>query len=179
MTDSSIHDYLKPGCHAHLVGIGGVSMAPLAEVLHGAGMTITGSDMRESATVEHLRSLGISVAIGQRADGAVIFVCIDGRQPSSRGGEYADVIDILVEYGAINACNMDGGSSTVMMYRDTYGLYGEAEQVQMIFPAPSPLRRSQKHVHLQAISWQLTTDCAAVLSSLTVPRSRRKNIFPC
>ena len=68
MTDSSIHDYLKPGCHAHLVGIGGVSMAPLAEVLHGAGMTITGSDMRESATVEHLRSLGISVAIGHRAE---------------------------------------------------------------------------------------------------------------
>lgn len=70
--------------------------------------------------------------IGQRADGAVIFVCIDGRQPSSRGGEYKDVIDIMVEYGAINACNMDGGSSTVMMYRDTYGLYGEAGQVQMM-----------------------------------------------
>ena len=70
--------------------------------------------------------------IGQRADGAVIFVCIDGRQPSSRGGEYKDVIDIMVEYGAINACNMDGGSSTVMMYRDTYGLYGEAGQVQIM-----------------------------------------------
>ena len=70
--------------------------------------------------------------IGQRADGAVIFVCIDGRQPSSMGGEYKDVIDIMVEYGAINACNMDGGSSTVMMYRDTYGLYGEAGQVQMM-----------------------------------------------
>lgn len=71
-------------------------------------------------------------AIGQRADGAVIFVCIDGRQPSSMGGEYKDVIDIMVEYGAINACNMDGGSSTVMMYRDTCGLYGEAGQVQMM-----------------------------------------------
>ena len=46
MTDSSIHDYLVPGRRAHLVGIGGVSMAPLAEVLHGMGMTITGSDMR-------------------------------------------------------------------------------------------------------------------------------------
>lgn len=70
--------------------------------------------------------------IGQRADGAVIFVCIDGRQPSSMGGEYKDVIDIMVEYGAVNACNMDGGSSTVMMYRDTYGLYGEAGQVQIM-----------------------------------------------
>lgn len=71
-------------------------------------------------------------AIGQREDGAVIFVCIDGRQPGSKGGDYADIIDIMVEYGAVNACNMDGGSSTVMMYRDTYGRYGTAGQVQMI-----------------------------------------------
>jgi UDP-N-acetylmuramate--alanine ligase len=55
---------MKPGCRAHLVGIGGVSMAPLAEVLHGAGLVITGSDQRESATVAHLRSLGIRVTIG-------------------------------------------------------------------------------------------------------------------
>ena len=71
-------------------------------------------------------------AIGQRADGAVIFVCIDGRQASSVGGKYADVINIMLEYGAVNACNMDGGSSTVMMYRDTYGRYGEAGQVRMM-----------------------------------------------
>lgn len=71
-------------------------------------------------------------AIGQRDDGAVIFVCIDGRQPGSMGGEYKDIIDILVEYGVINACNMDGGSSTVMMYRDTNGLYGEAGEVRIM-----------------------------------------------
>lgn len=62
-------------------------------------------------------------AIGQRADGAVIFLCIDGRQAGSLGGTYADIIDIMVEYGAVNACNLDGGSSTVMLYRDEYGLY--------------------------------------------------------
>lgn len=66
-------------------------------------------------------------AIGQRADGAVIFVCIDGRQVSSLGGTYGDVIDIMVEYGAVNACNLDGGSSTVMMYRDH-----ETQQVSMV-----------------------------------------------
>ena len=71
-------------------------------------------------------------AIGQRKDGAVIFVCIDGRQASSMGGTYGDIIDIMVEYGAYNACNMDGGSSSVMMYRDAKGLYGEAGQVTMI-----------------------------------------------
>ena len=71
-------------------------------------------------------------AIGQRADGAVIFVCIDGRQVSSPGGTYADIINIMVEYGAVNACNMDGGSSSVMMYRDVNGQLGTAGEVSMI-----------------------------------------------
>jgi len=56
--------------------------------------------------------------IGQRADGAVIFLCVEGRAVTSLGATYADCIDIMVEYGAVNACNLDGGSSTVMMYRD-------------------------------------------------------------
>ncbi len=64
-------------------------------------------------------------AIGQRADGAIIWVCIDGRQVGSLGGTYSDLIDIMVEYGAVNACNLDGGSSSVMLYRDTYGRYGD------------------------------------------------------
>ncbi len=66
-------------------------------------------------------------AIGQCADGTVIFLCIDGRQASSMGGTYADLIDILVEYGAVNACNLDGGSSTVMLHRDS-----ETGEVSMI-----------------------------------------------
>ncbi len=64
-------------------------------------------------------------AIGQRADGAIIFVCIDGRQVGSLGGTYSDIIDIMVEYGAVNACNLDGGSSSVMLYKDTTGRYGD------------------------------------------------------
>lgn len=71
-------------------------------------------------------------AIGQRADGAVIMVCIDGRQLGSIGGSFADMVDIMVEYGAVNACNLDGGSSTVMMYRDQFGRYGTAGEVVMI-----------------------------------------------
>ena len=67
MAEANIHDYIAPGRRAHLAGIGGVSMSPLAEVLHKMGMVITGSDMHESATVDHLRSLGIPVAIGHRA----------------------------------------------------------------------------------------------------------------
>ena len=64
METRNIRDFLQPGKRAHLVGIGGVSMASLAEVLHGAGVKVTGSDQRESATVLHLRKLGIPVVIG-------------------------------------------------------------------------------------------------------------------
>ena len=63
-----IRDYLVPGKRVHLVGIGGVSMCPLAEVLRGKGLTVQGSDMTESDTVKHLRSLGIQVAIGHNAE---------------------------------------------------------------------------------------------------------------
>ncbi len=63
-----ISDYLVPGRRAHLVGIGGVSMCPLAEVLLGKGLQVQGSDMNDSGTVERLRSLGIPVAIGHNAD---------------------------------------------------------------------------------------------------------------
>ena len=79
-----------------------------------------------------ISGLNPRTAIGQKADGTVIFVCIDGRQPSSMGGEYKDVIDIMVEYGAANACNMDGGSSTVMMYRDNEGRYGDKGEIRIM-----------------------------------------------
>ena len=68
MTVDRIQAYLVPGRRAHLVGIGGVSMSPLAEVLKGMGMAVTGSDQAEGAAVEHLRALGIPVAIGHRAE---------------------------------------------------------------------------------------------------------------
>ena len=61
-------EYLRPGVRVHLSGIGGVSMCPLAEVLLGMGLRVQGSDMSESDTVRHLRSLGIPVAVGHSAD---------------------------------------------------------------------------------------------------------------
>lgn len=60
--------YLVPGTRGHLIGIGGVSMSPLAEVLAGMGIIIRGSDMNESEKTEHLRSLGMDVKIGHRAE---------------------------------------------------------------------------------------------------------------
>ncbi len=53
-------------------------------------------------------------AIGQRADGAVLMLAINGRQLSSMGATYADLVEIMLEFGAVNAMNLDGGSSTVM-----------------------------------------------------------------
>lgn len=54
--------------------------------------------------------------IGQREDGAVLLLVIDGRQANSIGASYADCVNIMVEYGAMNAANLDGGSSSVMVY---------------------------------------------------------------
>ncbi|MBP0964510.1 MAG: phosphodiester glycosidase family protein [Oscillospiraceae bacterium] len=54
--------------------------------------------------------------IGQTADGTVLLLTIDGRQATSIGATYEDCINILEEYGAVNAANLDGGSSTVMYY---------------------------------------------------------------
>lgn len=63
-----IREYLVPGKRVHLVGIGGVSMCPLAEVLRGMGLRVQGSDMTESDTVRRLCGLDIPVAIGHNAD---------------------------------------------------------------------------------------------------------------
>lgn len=63
-------------------------------------------------------------AIGQRADGAMIFLVTDGRTASSIGATHNDVIDIMVSYGAITAGMLDGGSSAMMYYRDYVTKYG-------------------------------------------------------
>ena len=61
-------NYLSPGRRGHLIGIGGVSMSSLAEVLAGMGICVTGSDMNEGTNVESLRAKGIQVFIGHHAE---------------------------------------------------------------------------------------------------------------
>ena len=68
MEERDIREFLRPGARAHLMGIGGVSMEPLAEVLHGAGVKVSGSDMRQSDATDQLQALGIPVAIGHAAE---------------------------------------------------------------------------------------------------------------
>jgi UDP-N-acetylmuramate--alanine ligase len=60
-------DFNTP-CHIHFIGIGGISMSGLAEILLERGYTVSGSDNQESDTVKRLRASGALVAIGQSAD---------------------------------------------------------------------------------------------------------------
>ena len=55
-------------------------------------------------------------AIGQRDDGAILLLVMDGRSISTLGASMEDVANILLSYGAVNAGNLDGGSSSVMVY---------------------------------------------------------------
>ncbi len=59
-------------------------------------------------------------AIGQRADGAVLMLVIDGRQVNSLGASLADLVDVMMRYGAVNAANLDGGSSSKMYYQGEF-----------------------------------------------------------
>jgi UDP-N-acetylmuramate--alanine ligase len=60
----------------HFVGVGGIGMSGVAEILHNLGYRVTGSDLVENANVRRLRALGVEVAIGHRAanlkDSAVV-----------------------------------------------------------------------------------------------------------
>lgn len=65
---TEIEALLKKVKHIHFIGIGGSGMCPLAEILFSEGYEISGSDNNESDTLERVRSLGIPVFFGQRAE---------------------------------------------------------------------------------------------------------------
>ncbi|MFT7235143.1 MAG: UDP-N-acetylmuramate--alanine ligase [Methylophagaceae bacterium] len=73
--------------HIHLIGVGGVGMGGIAEVLLNLGYRVTGSDLRENALIVHLRNLGASIEIGhdekhlEGADVIVISTAIDAENP--------------------------------------------------------------------------------------------------
>ncbi len=56
-------------------------------------------------------------AIGQTADGRILLLVTDGRGANGHlGATASDLIEIMEQYGAVNAANLDGGSSTCMYY---------------------------------------------------------------
>ncbi len=75
-------------------------------IVNGEAVAITGTG----------GGLNPRTVIGQRGDGAVLLLVINGRTTTSLGASYEDCIRIMLEHGAINAANLDGGSSSVMVY---------------------------------------------------------------
>ena len=57
-------------------------------------------------------------AIGQRKDGIVLLLVIDGRTLTRPGADMGDLTEIMQNYGAYNAANLDGGTSSVMVYNN-------------------------------------------------------------
>ena len=57
-------------------------------------------------------------AIAQKKDGTVMLLAIDGRQMASKGANFMELQNVLLKYGAYNAANLDGGSSTTMIYQE-------------------------------------------------------------
>jgi UDP-N-acetylmuramate--alanine ligase len=67
MTVSSKY-FMRRIKNIHFIGIGGVGMSGIAEVFHNLNYVISGSDIAESATVKHLRGLGIKIHMGHQSD---------------------------------------------------------------------------------------------------------------
>ncbi len=63
-----MENFLKGKKHVHFIGIGGSGMYPLAQILHTQGYYLTGSDNNETTTLKAVRSMGIPVMMGQRAE---------------------------------------------------------------------------------------------------------------
>ena len=89
----------------------------------------------EAQTSSAITSSGVNprTAIGQRADGAMLLLVVDGRQITSLGATYEDLISIFLEHGAVNAANLDGGSSSSMIYQ------GEAMNINASVIGTRPL----------------------------------------
>ena len=81
-------------------------------VSFGPPLIINGEGLIEKSGT----SLQPRSAIAQCADGSVLFMVLDGRQPSSAGATLMQVQELLLEKGAVTAANLDGGSSAAMIY---------------------------------------------------------------
>ncbi len=86
-------DFKKP-CHIHFIGIGGISMSGLAEILMKEGFTVSGSDAKESELTRNLEASGAQVMYGQRAeniqegtDVIVYTAAVHGDNPEYREAE--------------------------------------------------------------------------------------------
>lgn len=82
-------------------------------VSFGPSLIVNGKSAQYSGSGSGLNP---RTAIGQRENGDVLLLVIEGRQPSSLGATMSDLITVMEEYGAVNAANLDGGMSSSMYY---------------------------------------------------------------
>ncbi len=105
----------------HIMHVGRLSSSAIKSrdiqygVAFGPVLVANGEMIQQSSSGINPRT-----AIGQRSDGAVLMLVIDGRQLVSLGATYTDLAEIMMDYGAVNACNLDGGSSSLMWYNGEY-----------------------------------------------------------
>ena len=81
---------------------------------YGPALIINGEPQNERASLGG--GLNPRTAIGQREDGAILLLVINGRSVDSLGATLDDLVEIFLEFGAVNATNLDGGSSSLMIY---------------------------------------------------------------
>lgn len=97
---------------------------------YGPALIINGTPQNEKRALGG--GLNPRTAIGQREDGAILLLVVNGRSVDSLGATLDDLVEVFLEYGAINATNLDGGSSSLMIYEGenvTHSAYVYGERV--------------------------------------------------
>jgi len=105
----------------HFVGIGGIGMSGIAEVMHNLGYLVQGSDAAENANVKRLRGLGVHVMVGQSADNlgdaqvVVVSSAIKGENPELKEARSRQLpvvrrAEMLAELMRLKSCVAIGGT---------------------------------------------------------------------
>lgn len=103
------------------VGIPSLEEVESRNIMEGTGfgpVLVVNGEIADEKTLSS--GLNPRTAIGQRSDGAILLLVVDGRQVGSLGATYTDIAEIMYRFGAVNACNLDGGSSSLLYYDGNY-----------------------------------------------------------
>ena len=84
---------------------------------YGPVLVANGQPMSDESLMSGLNP---RTAIGQRSDGAILMLVVDGRRATSLGASFKDEAEQMLAFGAVNATNLDGGSSSLMWMNGEY-----------------------------------------------------------
>ena len=108
---------------AKLTGEEALNRGVVDAITFGPTFIEDGKVVYTSADAGTLNMLNPRTAMGQQKDGTMLLLVVDGRGPTSFGAQYEDIIKIFQDYEAVNAGNLDGGNSSVMIYDGAYANY--------------------------------------------------------